>query len=469
MNKQILKAGGAALTLALLTAGATAVQSRSSVEGTIKQAEGDAANAQKSLGKHNAADAVRFAEHAVALRPQDATYRALLGKSYLAAGRFESAKQAFADALSLDAGQPGAALNYALATTATGDFAGAQQILTANANSIAPADRGLAFALAGNPAAGVDILTAAARQPDVNAKTRQNLALALALAGRWPEARQMALADLSPTDADARIVQWAQFARPAAASDQVAALLGVVPVADQGVPAQLALVASPAQVAEAAPAPAPVPVQAPIVAAQDWKPDLAAGDKLLAIADAMPVPIPAAAPAPLAVAAAAPQPAVSTVVFGDRRAVVQALPASRPARVIAPVKVAAPASAAAPIKTVTPARVAAVAKSAPAGFATAPAAKGNFYVQLGAFNGAAMAKWGWNHVRARQSVLAGKTPSTMPIGKGLIRVSVGGFARNDANALCRSIRANRGVCFVRAGAGDRVASWAGKSIQLASR
>ena len=109
-------------------------------------------HAARALAKGKAEAAVGYAEHAVQLRPQDAGYRALLGKVYLAAGRFFSAKQAFADALQLDPNQPGAALSLALATTATGDFSAAQEILNANANTISPADRGLAYALAGNPA-----------------------------------------------------------------------------------------------------------------------------------------------------------------------------------------------------------------------------------------------------------------------------------------------------------------------------
>src|SRR5690606_32736039 len=53
-----------------------------------------------------------------------------------------------------------------------------------------------------------------------------------------------------------RIMEWAQFARPASASDQVASLLGVTPVADPGQPVRLALVAQPEALAFVDPAPA---------------------------------------------------------------------------------------------------------------------------------------------------------------------------------------------------------------------
>ncbi len=422
MHKHFMKAGGAALTLALLSAG-VAVHSNSSTQAIIKAAEGDARDATRALEKGKVDVAVRSAEHAVQLRPQDATYRALLGKAYLAAGRFFSAKQAFADALQLDAGLPGVALNLALATTATGDFAAAQAILQANAGSSAPADRGLAFALAGNPAAAVEILLPAARAADSDAKTRQNLALAFALAGRWPDARQVALTDLSPADVDARIVQWAAFARPAAASDQVAALLGVTPVADSGLPVQLALVSAPGQVAEVAPA-EPVADIAQVQAA--------------------------AAPAPVVavteVAETAPRPMVGQVVFAERRAVVQPLPPQAQSR-------PAVAAKAAPLARTT---------------AMTTPTKGNFMVQLGAYDSADMARWGWNQISKRHAALAGQTPYTMPIGNGLVRVAVGGFARGDADRMCRSIRAKGGICFVRANAGDQVASWARGNVQYAS-
>jgi hypothetical protein len=107
---------------------------------------------------------------------------------------------------------------------------------------------------------------AAAREPGAGVTTRQNLALALALAGEWGPARAVAAADLSPADVDARMAQWAAFAQPVSASDQVAALLGVRPAVDPGQPVALALTvpASAPVVAVAAPsAPTPAPVAAP--------------------------------------------------------------------------------------------------------------------------------------------------------------------------------------------------------------
>ncbi|WP_430983686.1 hypothetical protein, partial [Escherichia coli] len=77
----------------------------------------------------------------------------------------------------------------ALAQIATGDWAGARKTLDTHAATIPVADRGLAIALAGDPATAVEVLEPAARAPEADAKIRQNFALSLALAGRWREAQ----------------------------------------------------------------------------------------------------------------------------------------------------------------------------------------------------------------------------------------------------------------------------------------
>src|SRR5690606_6899430 len=102
----------------------------------------------------------------------------------------------------------------------------------------------------------IDLLEAMVRASQSDAQVRQNLALSYALAGRWQEAKLMASYDLAPDMVSKRIMEWAQFARPASASDQVASLLGVTPVADPGQPVRLALVAQPEALAFVDPAPA---------------------------------------------------------------------------------------------------------------------------------------------------------------------------------------------------------------------
>ncbi|RIA36664.1 tetratricopeptide repeat protein [Hephaestia caeni] len=380
--------------------------------------------ANRALARNHADDAVDYAEKAVALAPREAGYRVVLGQSYLADGRFTSARQAFTDALALDSNNGKVALSLALAQTAEGDWAAARATLDDHAGVIPATDRGLALALAGDPKAALQVLVPAARERGATAKTRQNLALAFALAGNWQAARSIAMVDLPPAEVDKRIEQWAAFATPRSASDQVAALLGVKPRDDQGQPVALALNAEVAPVALAAAEPAE-PV----------------------------APGPALAPAAtVAVATSAATPSfasrVASVVFGPRKEVVQPIP-TQAVRV---------ASAAKPV----------------AGKAAAPLAlaSGNWVVQLGAYENAAVARDGWNRIRRVLPAFRDQTPQGMHFsgnGGDFYRLSVGGFARSDADRLCRRYKAKGGHCFVRQDAGDQVAKWIDPGKQLAAR
>ncbi|MDJ0277797.1 SPOR domain-containing protein [Sphingomonas sp. 2R-10] len=411
-------------SLALVAGGTVAVAS--SEDGAAGKFAGKALQA---LAKHRPAQAVTFAEQAVALSPRDATYRSLLGRAYLAAGRFASATQAFSDVLALDPTDAKAALNLALAQTATGEWVAARDTLTAHSARISPADRGLALALAGDPAGGIALLSEAARDPAATATIRQNLALALALDGRWVDARTVASVDMAPAQVDQRLVEWAAFARPEHAAQQVAALLGVTPAPDRGQPVQLAL---------SAPA-------APVALAQaDPVPDVPAA--VVPVEPVVDTPIVPAVPAPVRLAATV-RPAIT---FAPRREIVQALPASYLRQ--APVRMAARARA-----TAAPAAQAATG--------------GNYYVQLGAFDNAAVARDAWRRMRRNVPRLSALTPQGMQAsirGASFYRLSVGGLARADAATLCGSVRAKGDRCFVRTHAGEQLASWA-RPERLAAR
>ncbi|MGP7796160.1 SPOR domain-containing protein [Sphingomonas sp. CLY1604] len=413
-----------------------------------KSASRDAAKAMKALNHRDGTAAVPYAESAVALAPQDAGYRMVLGQAYLQAGRFASARDTFADVLQLNGANGKAALNLALAQIATGDWASARATLERNAAIIPIGDLGLATALAGNPAGAVAMLTDAARTPSAGPKVRQNLALSYALAGQWGMARVVAAADMSPADVDARIAQWAAFAQPKGASDQVASLLGVTPVVDAGRPVALALTA-PVQVTPIA--------DTPIETA--------------ARTDAA-VPAAAAAAASVEAPVAAPSPAATQqfakVVFGPRNPVVQPLPTMLIRADAAPAKLAlaqggARAGGSRVVQDV-PAAIPFVRKPAAGG--------GDWYVQLGAFSNVAIAKSGWDRATRRFASLSGHQPTGTPIAArqgSLYRLSVGGFTREDADRMCRRYRAQGGDCFVRREAGDRMAQWLATPVRLASR
>ncbi len=418
--------GGATVGGVALHSG-TAFAGNRDVEAQMRAAGKQAKLAEKAMkaGKHD--EAIGRAEQAVLLVPESAAHRALLGRTYMGAGRFASAAQAFEDALKLDEKDGRTALNLALSKIALGDFQSARKLIDAHAPDLSPADRGLAIALAGDPMGAVAVLGEAARDPAATAKVRQNLALSLALAGKWQEARTIAGIDLSPAEADQRIVQWAQFARPAKASDQVASLLGVTAVEDGGMPVQLALQGRNEAVAMAS-APTPIAAYAPALEPVAATPEI--------VAEAAPAPAVASTELPRAAA----------IVFAARREIVQALPASA---VAAPVRMAA-----APMRAVP--RV---------------PAKGNYVVQLGAFENAGVARDAWGRISRRVPALSGQTPRGMSASVGsanYYRLSVGGYSRGQAVSVCASVRAKGGRCFVRTALGEQTASWA-RGPMMASR
>ena len=435
LGLSVLMLGGTAV--AVTTAAASArEQSRNEKRGTA-----EAAVAQTALAGGQLEVAIRHAEAAVGFQPQVASYRMMLGQSYLKAGRFASARDAFADALTLDDGNGKAALHFALTQIATGDWAGARKTLDTHTATIAVSDRGLAMALAGDPAAAVELLAPAARSPDADAKVRQNYALSLALAGRWREAQTVVEVDVAPADVPKRILEWATFSRPKSASDQVAALLGVTPAADPGLPVALAL-----NGAVRSGAPAVAAVEAPIDTYMPGKVEVAA---------AAPVPVAETVPE---TQVAAVGPTMAGIVFAERKEVVQAIPVQ--VATVAPGKRQVGAfRATAPVVT----KVAAIAPR--------PVGKGNFFVQLGAYENAGVARDAWSRAARRYTAFAGHTPQGMSVttgGKSFYRLAVGGFARGDAVAMCTEYRVKGGTCFVRASAGDQVAMWA-KGRELASR
>jgi Flp pilus assembly protein TadD len=268
-----------------------------------------ATKANAALAAQNYRGAVRFAETAVEYAPRNAAYRLMLGQAYLGAGRFASAETSFADTLTLTPDNGRAALNLALTEIAQGKRDQALSTLSDYREKLAVSDYGLAVGLAGDVETAITTLEAAIRGGDTDAKTRQNLALSYALAGRWSNARVMAMQDLSGNDVNDRIAQWASFVRPGSTYDQVASLLGVKPVEDGGQPTRLALngfvetavagvepsqetvveTSAPVQTAMADPAPAPVAFETPVSAAP---------------------------------------PASAGVIMGERREIVQPLPAS---------------------------------------------------------------------------------------------------------------------------------------------
>jgi Flp pilus assembly protein TadD len=415
---------------------------------------GIATRAAMALEKGDYVNAVTFAERAVGNTPNDAGFRALLGNAYFGAGRFASAESAYRDSLSLLPGQPQVVLKLALVTIAQGKRDSAIAVLDGARGVLDPSDYGLALALAGQPQAAVDVLNAAAHDVGADARVRQNLALAHALAGNWDQARAVAAQDVAADQVDARIQQWMTFAKPAKASDQVASLTGITPAAaDPGQPVRLALVQkNDVRLAQAEPVQAaPIAEPAPPVVEE-------------AVSEPAPVPEataePVAAPAVVEVAEPAPAPvlvaAMPVVAVEQVRQLSEAVAAPKPA----PRKVAAKPGLSPRAASLTDGRP-------PVRNAALVRATGNSraVVQLGAYSSRSGVSLAWNRVAAKYPALRGYAPATARFDgpRGTVyRLSVSGFTSSgQAQDLCSSLKRKGGACFVRSVAGDR-------PVQLAS-
>lgn len=393
-----------------------------------------AKKAEQAIAKGKTDRALTFAELAVEADMQNREYRGLLARIYMSQGRFVAAERTLMDVMELGQVDPRTVISLSLARIAQGNVDSAISLVEANRSIVPVSDYALTLALAGRAGDAIVILTDAIRTDNATARTRQNLALAYALDGRWREARVMASQDMAQTQVNDRIAEWAQFARPEAYTMRVAGLLKVRPnMGDTGQPVRLALNSvAPVGLAQAEiPAP-PMEFAAPAVELAAVGPapvadsaGFAAVETVVKIAEAAPV-----APvfeAPLIKAAEGPAKTAS----------------------VAPVKLA----------------LADVPVSKPA------AVSGTHLVQLGAFSSAANAQAAWNKLRKRYGVLNSfeSASSTVTVnGKKLIRVAASGFGNaSTAYAACQQIKSQGGVCFVRnsgGGAPVRMAQASGRRV-----
>ena len=229
MNRKMFhKVALSSLMIATTMVGCTGAAFRPSA--SAAQVKGDparlAATAEKAIAGRDGAKAVEAAEAAVQLSPQNAAYRHLLGRAYIAAGRFASAQSALSDAMALGNSDASTIVSLALVQVAQGRADEARALLADHADTVPAGDYGLAMAMAGDAGEGVRVLSEAIHDPSATARTRQNLAYAYALAGRWKDARLMAGLDMEPLAANKRISDWAQMAEPSLAPLRVAALMG---------------------------------------------------------------------------------------------------------------------------------------------------------------------------------------------------------------------------------------------------
>jgi len=400
-------------------------------------AASQAQGAEKALAERDAGKAIQIAEAAVAANPQKAEYRTLLGRSYLMAGRFDSARASFADALDLGSTDARTIVNLSLIHVVQGRKEQGQRLLADHINDLSAADYGLAMAMAGNPEEAVRMLSQAIHAPGAGAKERQNLAYSYAMAGQWTEARQMAAMDLPPLDAAKRVEGWAQAAQPGAEPQRIVAMMGVSPRADDaGVPTRLALgkptLSTPIRQA---------------VATENFEPAAEQAQVAESASDTMPLEL---ASFGMTEDGSSATPEFIAAPQGPMR---EAAPADAFA--------SAPEAASHPLMRTDIPKARAAALWNPVD----PSKGSRWVVQLGAFSTPDNARAGWSHyVRGneRLSLFPLVESEAVVGGRQFHRVAIAGFRNRDgAAALCARIVTEGGECFVREGGQEAAPSrWA---------
>lgn len=472
MNRKMLMnlaVSGFVLTVATGCSGMGAMaEAPSRAAGKPAVAAKSATQARAALEAGKVSKAVGLAEVAVAASPRDASYRALLGQAYLNDGRFVSATAALTEAMELGATDSDTIIALTLAQIAQGKSAEAVSLLQAHRDTVPASDIGLALALAGDSEGAIYVLTEAARAPEAGARTRQNLALAYALSGRWAQARILASQDLSAAKLEARMAEWSKLAETPHAQLRVASLIGTEAQSDAGMPVRLAL----SNFGETQMAAAEVPAEPALV------------ELAVELASADPAPVAAYAPPPPVLADASsairsvelpmpernadgvvpvtelPQPkAAGEVIMAD------AAPYRAAPRVAGEGRIRPAQQQALELATVLIPKAIAFNAKKPTGWA----------VQLGAYDSLGIAKEKWGGLKKRSAMLANFPASSHAAtvkGRTFYRLTVNGLAtRADANNLCRELKAQGQTCFIRAMGGSESIQWASKAapMRLASR
>ena len=151
--------------LALMLSGAAALGLLGGCSSQAPRPDKLAQNSEQALRKGETPRAVALAEQAVAADGRNASLRLLLANAYLRAGRFESARSAYADAIELGDDSSRAALGLVLTELALGHNSAALDAINTYGDVLQAADLGLALTMAGQGDRGITVLTNAQYNP----------------------------------------------------------------------------------------------------------------------------------------------------------------------------------------------------------------------------------------------------------------------------------------------------------------
>ncbi|WP_447755667.1 SPOR domain-containing protein [Sphingopyxis fribergensis] len=458
-RKMLMKLAVSGLVLGVTTSGCSMnkmAEAPSRAAGKPAVAAKSADQARVALEAGKVSKAVGLAEAAVAASPRDGSYRALLGQAYLNDGRFASATSALTEAMELGTTDSNTIIALTLAQIAQGKTADAIRLLQDHRDTVPASDIGLALALAGDSEGAIYVLSEAARAPEAGARTRQNLALAFALNGRWAQARVLASQDLSPAKLEARMAEWSKLAETPNSSLRVASLIGTTVQQDAGMPVRLALnnfsetqMASADGAVLASADPAPVEAYAP--------PPPVLADASSAIRS-VELPMPERGADGVVPVTELPQPkAAGDVIMADA----------------APYRAAPRVAGEGRLRPMQQQALELATKIVPKAFDSKKPS--GWAVQLGAYDSLGIAKEKWGGLKKRNGTLANFPASSHAAtvkGRTFYRLTVNGLAtRADAKSLCNELKAQGQSCFIRAMGGSETIQWASKAgtMRLASR
>ncbi len=185
------------------------------------------ARALRGLSQNQQAVAVM--QNAAIKAPEDREILALYGRTLADAGRFDEAAKVLANAHTPD--RPDWRIYNVQGTVADqmGDHAGAQAFYD-SALQIVPGEPsvlsnvGLSYALQKRLTDAERVLREAADNPRSDQRVRANLAMVLALEGKFQESEEVARRDLSPTDAAANVAYVRGMVTQANSWQQIKAL-----------------------------------------------------------------------------------------------------------------------------------------------------------------------------------------------------------------------------------------------------
>ena len=452
MNRHLLmKLAVSGFVIGLTTTGCSAskmANAPSNMLGKPETAIKSAKQARTALEAGKTSKAVSLAEAAVSASPRDGAYRALLGQAYLSDGRFASASTALTEAMELGVTDTNTVLALTLAHIAQNKTSDALALLNLHRDTLPAPDLGLALALLGDHESAIYVLTEAARVEGASARTRQNLALAYALSGRWAQARILASQDLSLAKVETRMAEWSALANEENSTIRVASLIGVKAQADGGMPVRLAL----SNFAET---------------------QMAAADAPMELASADPAPVDDFAPPPPPLDASAIRTVELPMPQRDADGVVPVtdLPTPVAAPVLMadakPYRVASEAAKPAPVREEARALA---AKFSPKAVAFDSKKPSGWAVQLGAYDTLGIAKEKWSTMKRGNTLLASfpaSSHSASVKGKTFYRLTINGLKnRADAEKLCGELRASGQSCFTRQMAGNESIQWAANATPV---